>query len=328
MISLITNEANHDASVHDRPGITEGGGGMRSKTWNIQRAYPHIHVTNNYKEAGLVALLEPLVFHENYTPGDPDSFMKLVNEIKKSKRLNVLFAEEAEISRWTGNQQQAVFNAVDSIWVCNEYLQQQVMGFKPPVKPQILRTPIDADFYQPAAEKEKVVVATSVVSVGKNIVGIVDLFDAIRANLKDVTTVFVGNAEMWGFEMIGGDALQAEIKRAADFWYDAKNRLEMRDLFSKAAIYVNMSRYDVGSLSFLEAGMSGCTCLAWDNHPMFDEYVTIERFKDVDEAVKLIGTHIDAGPNTVTRTEIESHHSYTAFNAQLNNLIIEELKKH
>ena len=326
MISLITNEANHNASLTDRPTISSGGGGMRSKTWNLQRAFPNLHVTNKFSEAGLVALLEPLVFHENYTPGEPDSFMELVAEIKKSNGLNVLFAEEAEITRWTGNQQQAVFGAVDSIWVCNEYLQQQLMAFKPPATPKILRTPIDSDFYQPTLNKQRIVLATGVVALGKNIRDICELFKAIKANLKDVITVYVGNKGMWGFEMALGDQLESEINEAADVWYDTRNRVEMRDLFQKSAVYVNMSRYDVGCLSFLEAGMSGCHCLAWDNHPMFDEYVTVERFAGIDEAVEKIGNGLDAIPDYKVRKEIETLHSYQAFNSMINKLIIEELQ--
>ena len=118
--------------------------------------------------------------------------------------------------------------------------------------------------------------------------------------------------------------LEGQIKNVCD-WYPSMSANQVADIASSTFGYVNMARYDVGCLSFLEFAMAGCNCFCWDFHPMFDEYQNVHRFMNSEHAVKTITDQASEGlsRNQALREEMIDLHSFESFREQLSQLTIE-----
>ena len=89
----------------------------------------------------------------------------------------------------------------------------------------------------------------------------------------------------------------------------------------------NVSIYDVGCLSFLEAALSGCHCFAWDLHPMFDQY-PVHRFTDYDDGARVISNVFEEKGVCIAEElmrYVAERHSYPAFVSNLKKLSAEVL---
>ena len=329
-ISMVTKGSYLNNSDKDLPGVTRPGGGMNTKIWNMKRAVPELHTTSNYDEARLIALIEPLWFYDDYNwntaEGDETDFDKRVRLIRESDRVNYLFAEEAEFTRWTGKQQADVLDAVDGFLVSNKYLQQQVKAFAPRKEPQILYTPIDSNLFVPR-EKKRQVVALSTVCVEKNIADVIKIFDALP---KDIHKLYIGSATTWGEALPHGKQLEMKVANAADEWIESATHETVAERLGESAVYLNCSRYDVGCLSFLEAAMCGCWCVTDAHHPMFNEYPTTPFFS-LQDAVDKIGVCVEADElgtlevDFKLRKHVETKHGYHTFIEKLQELVLEAM---
>ena len=292
------------------------GGGVVTKIANIMKASPKIEVGTSFADLGHIALIDPLAIK------DGGGWKANIEALKKSPSIKILWAEEQEILRWSGNSLADMCSAVDVIAVSNEYLSQLVVPIVPEVMPvKILYTPIDSDTFSPAKKKRQVIVVGKV-GLQKNTNAIIEFYKGLP---EDISKVYIGSPGMWGSVQYPTDLeLQAQLKEVCDKYIESAPYSEVAQHVSRSSIYLNMSIYDVGCLSFLEAATAGCHCFCWNYHPMFDEYENVNRFESVDEGVAMVKALFDSKPKLTDkkmRTEVMAKHSYASFNAQLKALI-------
>lgn len=326
-VSYLVPSRYFDFSNSTAPSEYTRSSGMTSKVWNVHRAIPEIRVRDRIEESAIVHLVEPLWF-VNKTD-------ERLQSIKDSQELTLLWAEEQELSRWNGNEMENVFNSVNGIAVCNEYYKQVITEFVGYRKIHVLRTPIDSHWFQPATgPKEPFIVGIGQISHEKNILDLCDLFKRVRnldyGDKPKLQSVYIGNSEMWAENTYHNREAGQEVGRSADIWIPSANRREVAEWLSKSWGYVNMSIYDVGCLSFLEAGMAGCHAFCWNEHPMFDEY-PVTRFDDAEAGAKAIHEEYMADDHAHLKDDVKlmhhirHHHSYNSFRAQLSNVIRDNL---
>ena len=322
-VALVTKEDWVEAKPTNRARTGVPGGGVVAKTQYIKEAIPEITITSDYDVDKLVLLIEPLSLHENKEAGE-SHLMENIEILANSRSLKILWVEEQELFRWTGGLLERVLGLVDGIAVSNKYLKQQLEPIIPGRKIQILYTPIPENPWADDMPRRNEVFAIGQISLRKNIPAVVDLFERLD---EDIESMFCGNAGLWGDD---GLAIDKRIERAVEDtvtrWIPYASRAEISQLEAQAKVYVNMSIYDVGCLSFLEAAMAGCACLCWNYHPMFDEYVHCTRFEDSEEGAEIAGKLIDNQKlwemkSTAIRNEVRRKHGYPAFRKNLREVI-------
>lgn len=289
--------------------------GMNSKYWNATRAVD-MKLTHTLEDVNSgIVIIDPLwVWQYEDTQERWEALQKL-NAIK------IVWAEEQEFLRLPRDRRMALYNHVDLTTTCNKFLQALLLEFG--IKNDILYTHIDEGFYKPE-EKSPLVMAGGQVSYEKGTHRIIELFKELKCE-----KVFVGNAELWGKEppqhqgvrFEARKALERELSNVCDHISYA-DRNEMCKLYSTAAVYVNLSRYDVGCLSVLEAGMSGCHLVLWDQHRQFDEYYNVCRSSNKDYTFAKITELIETPKvNEAIRDEMIKKHGQKAFRANLTNIV-------
>ena len=237
---------------------------------------------------------------------------KKLEALKKHRGIKLLWAEEQAVFRWDPRQRKRIFDAVDGLVACNLYQQQLLQVIAGVLPVYVLHSPIP-EIAEVSNQREKRVVAVSKIGLQKNSEGILRVFESLPEGIEKV---FLGNAGLWGSHRYLYDlANEEKIAETADRHITGASLAEVSEILSTSAIYLTMTIYDVGSLAFLEAAMAGCTCMCWEYHPMFDEYNSVVRFRDVDEAVKAIEKRMEqpAAIDTQMRDEIIEKHSAEQF---------------
>ena len=325
-VALVTKQSWIDAKPTERPRTGVPGGGIVAKTQYIKEAVPEITLTSDYGTDKIVLLIEPLSFHENKQRGISNLEDNL-ESLESSKSLKILWIEEQEPLRWTGNLLNRVLKTVDAVAVSNKYLKQQLEPMIDQHKLDILYTPIPENRWATnnPMDRKNEVIAVGQISMRKNIPDIVSLFNELDGGETD--TLFLGNAGLWGdVELAFDKKLEREVEEAATRWIPYASRNEISQIEARSKVYVNMSIYDVGCLSFLEAAMAGCVCLCWDYHPMFDEYVHCVRFDGVEDGAEMVEKMIvnDAlweNKSMGIQNEVREKHGYRAFRENLRRVI-------
>ena len=312
-VGLLTKQQNIDYSRSTRPTSGTPGGGMAVKTLYTQEAIPEMTITSDFDIDIPVLLIDPLIMHE----GD---VMNNMEKLKSTKGIKILWAEEQELFRWTSALQKLMLGIVDGVSVCNEYLKQQ---FTPLIghEPQILYTPISDNHFD--TTKQNRAIAAGQISLRKNTHGLMDTFKSLPETIE---TMYVGNSGLWGGVLIEADkALEMDVSDTVGKWVPSATMNEVAKFMAESMFYVNMSVYDVGCLSFLEAATAKCVCFAWDYHPMFDEYKTVIRFFNTTEMLNKLDnvqkSGIAEGVGGAQYDEITAKHSYPAFRRQLKEVI-------
>ena len=308
-LNIITREF----TTKDIDGVATG---MTDKYWNACRALD-INVTHLLKNVSGVCLIDPLWLWE--TPDTEDGATARWEELQQLNAIKIIWAEEQELLRWTRIRRMEFVNHCDLVTTCNKFLQGIFEEFG--IKSDILYTPIDEGYWMPAEKKKPIVIATAKIMTAKGAERYIELFDLLGS---DVECVYIGHAGMWNNEPTPQEReLEREIAKRCT-WIKYANRNKMREIFSEAAVYVNFARYDVGSLSFLQAGMSGCHCLLWNEHRQFDEYIhtkCVMHPKHAAELIEDIFTSERIETNTTLREFLIARHGLSAFRKNLNEII-------
>ena len=313
-----------ESDIDGAPTKSNPGGGVHSKLWNIKRVFPSMEISTELGEG--INLIDPLWLNMFNTP---ESLQEKTKAIKDINAINILWQEELSIFRFIDSSQRfKLIEAVDHILNCNQYLLEMMRAYID--KPMhVLYTPIDSDFFKPAKTKRPQIMATSRIWTQKNVEGVYEFFKALPNNIDKV---FVGSCDMWGesvkkYETYPQDVItQKKIKDVCE-WHPALDKEEIAEIFSESWGYLNMSRCDVGCLSFLEAAMSGCHCFCWHSHPMFDEYAFVNRFHGIKDGVEAVMNKLKQQPNANTsiRNFMISKHGYEAVQSQMESLLKEVL---
>ena len=244
-----------------------------------------------------------------------------VKKLSAHNGIKLLWCEEQTVFRWSNTVKHLLLPEMDGYVACNQY-QAKLLETLPVKKPiYILYTPIDREIFRPAEKKPQVVVASKI-GLQKNTEALIDVYSKLP---KELHKLYVGSADMWGKSVYEYDR-QIEIKmsKAADEYIKTASPLDTAKRIRESYIGINFSIYDVGSLFFLECGMSGLNFFAWWYHPQFDEYKNISRFKTAEECVSQIEA-LDGklDPNTELVDEIRKKHSFDAFHDQLGQIVQE-----
>ena len=316
-VSVLTFKDWFDSDrIYTRPKEGKHGGGIVTKYLYVKTCLPDLHVTDDCSDPNLkqMLLIEPIFIERDYS--------EKLEALRKHRGIKLLWAEEQAVFRWDPEQRKRIFDAVDGLVACNLYQKQllQVIAGELPI--YVLRSPIP-EITEVSDHREKRVIAVSKIGLQKNTDAILKVFESLPEGIEKV---FLGNAGLWGSHRYLYDlAIEEQIAETADRHITGASLAEVSEILSTSAIYLSMTIYDVGSLAFLEAGMSGCTCVCWDYHPMFDEYSSVVRFRDVDEAVKVIERRMEQ-PATIDaqmRAEIIEKHSAEQFENALKSLFLE-----
>lgn len=322
-ISCITRDPWVDEkTLEAEPKEGTGGGGIVTKYLSFSKCCPNIHFTSDFGDPDLrpVVLIEPLAIRMRDVVTEVVADGKM-EKLEQHKGVKLLWCEEQTVFRWSYEVQYRVFSLLDGLIASNRYQKQllETLPFDLPV--YTLYTPIDADLFHIVPKKKQIVVAAKV-GLQKNTQAVIELFKRLPA---DIHKVYIGNAEMWGKVTYDVDKdLQKAVAEVADTYIKAASPIKTAEYIRESLVGINMSIYDVGSLSFLESGMSGCDFFAWGYHPMFDEYEHVTRFDTLADGLpKIIERFESLQPNTALQQEIAAKHSFEAFRGQLGNVIQE-----
>ena len=317
MWSLLVSSEYDNLTSTGLPGLNMPGGGTRTKARNVRQA--GIEVINNVDNCKTPFLLvEPLFI--NYYDGckhADEAFDTIMKGLKKADYIKMAWAEEQQLLRWSGKKRHKFLEPMSKLFVCNKYLKQLLSVYvSKPIG--ILRTPISSSSFI-ASKKQKRVVAIGKVSPHKCISDVIDLFKELPDSWEKV---YIGNAGLWGTETNTTEIeLEGRLKNSCD-WIPSLSQNEVADIASETFAYVNLARYDVGCLSFLEFAMAGCYCFCNDFHLMFDEYKHVARIHGPkDGANQIIDAFNQYGsnPNKRLRNQMVRMHSFEAFRKQLKD---------
>lgn len=302
--------------IYTRPKEGRHGGGIITKYLYVKTCLPDLHITDDCSDPNLkqMLLIEPMFIEHDYK--------EKLKALEKHRGIKLLWAEEQAVFRWELRQRERIFSAVDGLVACNLYQQQLLQVIAGDLPVYVLRSPIP-EIAEVSNHREKRVIAVSKIGLQKNTEAIVKVFENLPDNIEKV---FLGNSGLWGAHRYLYDlSIEERIAETADRHITGASLAEVAEILSTSAIYLSMTIYDVGSLAFLEAAMAGCTCLCWNYHPMFDEYNSVVRFRDVDEAVRVIGKRMEepAAMDTQMRNEIIEKHSAEQFENALKSLFLE-----
>lgn len=299
------------------------GGGMMSKYLNVRKACPEAHFTDTYDVPGLVMIVEPLTFFGDFRRSVP--LEERLDALSKHNGLKFLWAEEQTIFRWPRQATEKILSEFDAVLACNLYQQQLIQGVYPDKTVKVLYTPIDQTLYQ-SRPKKRQVVAVGKIGLQKNTEAVIHLFEQLPT---DVHKIYIGNSGLWGKVRYEADRdLEHRIAAVADEHLASATAAEVAKVVGESLVYINLSIYDVGCLSFLEAAMAGCWCYCWNYHPMFDEYENISRVENVSDGLSPMKERLETEnlePNTALREEMLKKHSFDAFRGQLQRVLGEIL---
>ena len=297
------------------PGITAPGGGVRTKIDNIERAgIPIISLIPLCETFGL--LVEPTSLnHHPDRSSSRNGFDLNMEDLEELRAFKVCWAEEQQLLRWEGHKRDKFLSKVDAIFVCNNYLKNILRVYvRQPIS--ILRTPIDAFKFRPRTKKKQIV-AMGRVSIEKNIECIIEFFRILPSGWDKI---YIGNVDLWGTEPKPIDKLlEGRLKNVCD-WLPSLSQDRVAEIAGESWGYINLARYDVGCLSFLEFGMAGANCFCSNFHLMFDEYDFVNRVHSPDDAVtKIVEMEREEGlqTNESMRQQMMELHSYEAFRKEL-----------
>ena len=299
-----------------------GGGGIMSKYLNVRKALPEATYTTTLSDVHTpVAIIEPLTFWGLDGIGEECRYEEKRDALAEYAGVKLLWAEEQEVLRWWGGPRKEILERVHGVLACNQY-QAQLLKSVCDVPIRVLYTPIDENLYV-AREKKPRVVAVGKIGLQKNSDTLIELFRLLKGQVE---TVYVGNAGLWGHYTYKSDVeLERELASVVDVYVKSATAAETAAIVGESLCYVNLSVYDVGCLSYLEAAMSGCWCFCWDYHLMFDEYEHCQRVTDIEDTALQIIDRVtgDCVPCDALRDEIYQKHSYPAFRNQLQNVVSE-----
>ena len=319
-LTLLTKPIYIPGTPENRHGLSMGvASGMNSKTLGVLEAMPSIGMTGSPSSPCSIMIIEPLSLSSR---DDPDALSKNIEALSDNPAMKVVWAEEQEFLRWPGNQREGLLKIVKAFASCNKYQERLTNPFIGDLPGSILRTPVNSSLFTPATKSLKIV-AMGRVCTEKNIAGVVRLFDEIPDEFEKV---YIGGQGMWGEASSAANTrLETAIESSVDRWIKIATRDQVAQELSTAWGYFNVSIYDVGCLSFLEAAMSGCHCFAWEFHPMFDEYKRVHRFKDYQGGAKRIVDVVNkagVNPDMKMRAEVMRSHSYESFASQIESLVM------
>ena len=324
MIYYYTRKREYDEGQYNlnRPPI-DGvcGGGMNTKAYNFLKAVDGqlIDDLSETVDHG-IALIDPLAISQ-ITPLSKGESPDRIADFERSLMTKILWCEEQEIIRCNYNQRLSLCDKADGVYACNLYLQSILKEYG--IDAGVLYSPVDHTLFKPAKQKKPKIVVSGQVSYAKGTDKIIEMFGLLP---DEIEKVFVGNAKLWGMESRKTDAdLEKELGDVCTH-IQGLTHTEMAAQFAEAWGYVTMSKYDVGSFSFLEAGMSGCEVFAHDLHRQFDEYENVIRTAD---SPKVMATVIESRfatfdpdiHNTELRKELIKKHSYQAFRKSLKAIV-------
>ena len=301
-----------------------GGGGIMSKYLNVRKACPDAQFVSSVADVTTpIAMVEPLIFWGLDGFGEEANYEEKRDALDAYSGVKILWAEEQEILRWWGNARDEILDRVHAVFACNAY-QQQLLKSVVKIPIHRLYTPIDKHLYAPR-EKIPQIVAVGKIGLEKNVDTLLDLFETLKGQVR---TVYVGNAGLWGHHTYKVDAvIEREITSVVDEHIPSATAAEVGKILGESLMYVNMSIYDVGCLSFLEAAMAGCWCICWHYHPMFREYGHVQHVHDVHEAaeIALEIASLEPQPCVALQEEVQAKHSYDMFRLQLQSAVQEVL---
>lgn len=299
------------------------GGGMQSKYLNVAKACPDAHFVGDFNSfTEPIAIFEPLLFWGNDFKGQPEYFNEKRDALEAYQGLKLLWAEEQTIFRWFGYERGQILEQMHGILVCNEYQEQLVRAIAGDLPVLKLYTPIDENLYRPRPKKPQVV-AIGKVGLQKNVDTLIEFFKLLG---DDVHKIYIGNAGMWGQTEYDADPLlEREIASVVDEHIPSATASQVARILGESLCYINVSLYDVGCLSFLEASLAGCWAFCWEYHLMFDEYSNVVRFADIAEAREQIleRVHGERIACDALRDEVLAKHSFSAFRENLESVVKE-----
>ena len=292
-------------NMQARPHKGVSGGGMNAKALYLSEA-TEVTLCDSFED-GDVFLIDPLALSPNR-----------LEEVIQTNRIKVLWCEEPELVSWNYSDRALLCDNVDIVAVSNEYLQNILAEYD--IRSTILRTPIDSDFYQPGPKKPQLL-CVGQASYSKNTDTILKVFKGLPSEIEPI---YIGNAALWGDTARDADTkLESKISDVCRH-IPAASHEEITSLMRESWGYLCMSRYDVGSLAMLEAGMSGCECFIWDHHRFADSYPIHRTPSDVNGCIEYIREKFGSfnpAPNLAIRSFMESRHSYKSFRSQLQLMI-------
>ena len=303
---------------HDR-GRTWSG--VHSLQYHVQAA-ADVQITASLADCGEVVLVNPLWLKTGKPTQDAPAWELNLAALAQTDRTLIAYADEAELLKFPGSLRDAFLACMDGVLVSNRYLQRALQAY---VRSRIgvLYPPVDATLFTlPTHTQRQQLVVVGNVSLLKNTESILRFFQMLPNAFQKV---FVGNCTLWGTEVYPIDRrLEAALPAVCE-WIPFLPMRQLARLLRDAWGYLNMSRFDVCCMSFIEAALTGCACFVWDKHPFADEY-PVHRFSTVQEGVALVQSvwqHTAGRPDMKLRAAMAKNHSYDAFASRLHQYVQE-----
>ena len=306
------------------PDFENPGGGVSTKVTNIKKALPHIKLTSDIKELGLINIIESLWFYEkgNYE----NEFFKRIEQYKETEALKIIWLSDLELFRFAGQHRKQIIESSSFIAASSRWFSDLFKGYA--VKKSVLLCdPIDPKEYIPLPKKRRVI-ASSYICLQKNVSSIIEIFKELKKSDPTIERVFIGSSKLWGLQGIQSKSLEKDLKQVCTHIASVSHD-KMKDYLGESFIYLADTRFDVTCETQLEAMLCGCWSIN-GNHLMYDER-PVQRFSCTEEAVEKIMLRFE-NSFEINEIDIESrnwvieNHSLSVFKQQLVNLVNKHLQ--
>ena len=290
-IFYLTVDRYRDYRIDIRPGETNPGGGISTKTQVVLEAWRRFYdvgcgqTIEDSKDADIL-VVEPLWF---LLRGGlcteieaPDLEASIQAYEQHPARLKILYLSELSFARIKRSDRDRIA-AASTVITSNCEFQRgffDVLGYRT----QRLCDPVSSVYDQPDdSQRELSVMAVGRVSQVKNTPKLVHIFDEL--NYLGVKTIFVGNATLWGDAWYNDKSIERDMQSVASVYYPSLTPPELAELWSRASCGIFDSFHDSCCASNLESLMAGVLCLyglhgAWADRPGIHGLDSIEDFVD------------------------------------------------
>ena len=263
-------------NVGAESGVSNPGGGMRTKILAVQRASRHYWIKPQTDVSSLKSdfvLVEPLWFRESLGANvsevgnvslTPERKLELLSQYSAFK---ILYCSEMEMLRWSGSFRSAVLEVFDLVTYNCEY--QRVLFDALGVRNMVLlHDPIDENLFKPSESKKMTVVSTGLISPLKNSEFIRDLYKEL-VDLP-VQTVFVGGSTLWGHHDADCMRLEYDIRNYCDIFVENAPQPVLAQYLAESSFFVSNSIHDTYSSGHAEGVSAGCISVC-GGHELFRE---------------------------------------------------------
>ena len=305
-------------------GVNNPAGGVRTKIFNVGQALSDKGISLKSSVKSLrshFVLVEPIFFEMGSE--------SVYEEFCDYGGISIFYSTELQPLKWIGSYRDRLLDSFDYITYDCEYQKGlwEAMGI---TDMQQLTDPVDTELFR-MENKLLQVIAVGRISPIKNSEFIRDLFLKLKS-VKNVKTVYVGGATLWGNEIREDLLLEHEIRDVADTFVSNVPQSELAFYMGQSSFFVANNIHEVFSESHAESLSAGCVSVC-GGHPLFKERPGVFVEPGVDETFGVLDSLTGGFVSLPERELFEQSRdwalknvSYSVFKLQLHSILSDWLE--